>query len=95
MIVATLAGEKYLLASLQDAEALLQILDRAKRVDTSYLETPHFHEVVHHTAFGGREVSISVISGTVMDFEAFDTAKQAESAGKAARRASEGAPAVQ
>lgn len=87
MIVASIAGEKFTLASLKDAETLLQILERATAVDSSYLDSP-WREVYVKRSYP-REISITIASGEVIDEAQFAKLKADEAQEKARKASSE------
>lgn len=64
MVIANIAGERFVLANTQDAEALLQIMGRAAEVYRSYLGTPPRAVLVQQ----GRpdEISISLFEGELL-----------------------------
>ena len=87
MILATIAGENFVLQSLKDAELLLQILERATHVATGYIDHPNFRSIAYTT---GRniECGISLTSRDLLTEEDFKAAKAAD---RAAQKVSESA----
>lgn len=91
MILATIAGENFVLQSLKDAELLLQILERATHVATGYIDHPNFRSIAYTT---GRniECGISLTSRDLLTEEEFKAAKAADrTADRAAQKVSESA----
>lgn len=85
MIVASIAGEKFALASLNDAETLLQILERATAVENSYLDSPWRAVYVKRSSRG----EISITSTELIDEAQFAKLKADEAQVKARKTSSE------
>lgn len=86
MIVADIQGEKFVLASMADAETLLKILDRAKPVRQAFVETPEFRSVLVANVYP-REFSIAITSAELFDEVGYQALKDTEAKAKAARTA--------
>lgn len=78
MIIANIGGEQYALETLADANALLEILSRAKPVDDGYI-TKDYDRVYFELSKANRrrEFEIKVVRGELLTQEQFE-AKRAE-----------------
>lgn len=86
MIIATVASEQFLLESLKDAEALLQIMGRARSVGSGYVTHGGFRRVVYALPHMP-ELAINVtLDKDILTQDAFDALQEADRAAKAATK---------